>query len=73
MCLLKRGVPFYWDEVAQCYLKALKRALTSSPMLSPLDYGNDLLLYLASAESTIGMVLVQEDDVLKENVIYYLI
>ena len=29
-------------------------------------------MYLAVAESTIGMVLVQEDDSLAEHVIYYL-
>ena len=29
-------------------------------------------MYLAAAESTIGIVLVQEDDALIENVIYYL-
>ena len=29
-------------------------------------------MYLAVAESTIGMVLVQEDDALAEHVIYYL-
>ena len=29
-------------------------------------------MYLAIAESTISMVLVQEDDLLKEHVIYYL-
>ena len=32
----------------------------------------DFLLYLATTESTIGMVLVQEDDALVEHVIYYL-
>ena len=41
--------------------------------MSPPDYGRDFLLYLAAAESTIGMVLVQEDDALTEHVIYYLI
>jgi hypothetical protein len=30
------------------------------------------MLYLAAVESSIGMVLVQEDDELKEHVIYYL-
>jgi hypothetical protein len=50
----------------------LKKALTSAPLLSPPDYGRDFLLYLAAAESTIGMVLVQEDDALSEHVIYYL-
>jgi hypothetical protein len=71
MHLLKKGFPFFWDEVAQCSFKALKHSLTSTPLLSSLDYGKDFLLYLAAAESTIGMVLVQEDEVLKENVIYY--
>ena len=50
----------------------MKKALTSTPLLSPPDYSSDFLLYLAAAESTIGMVLVQEDDALSENVIYYL-
>jgi hypothetical protein len=47
MCLLKKGVPFCWDEVAQCSFEALKCALTSAPLLSPPDYGKDFLLYLA--------------------------
>jgi hypothetical protein len=64
MCLLKKGVPLFWDEAAQFSFKALKRALTFSPLLSPPDYGKDLFLYLAATESTIGMVLVQEDDTL---------
>jgi hypothetical protein len=36
------------------------------------NYNKDFLLYLAAAESTIAMVLVQEDDSLSEYVIYYL-
>eukprot|EP00253_Pinus_taeda_P010524 PITA_10524 len=51
---------------------ALKKALVSTPLLSPPDYGRDFLLYLAVAESTIGMVLIQEDDALTEHVTYYL-
>jgi hypothetical protein len=65
MRLLKKGVPFCWDEVAQRSFEALKWALTSSPLLQPLDYNKVFLLYLVVAESTIGMVLVQEDDLLK--------
>ena len=33
----------------------------------------DFLLYLVAVESTIGMVSVQEDDVISEHVIHYLI
>jgi hypothetical protein len=72
MRLLKKGVPFCWDEATQCSFDVLKCALTSSPLLSPPDYGKDFLLYLVVAESTIDMVLVQEDDALEEHVIYYL-
>jgi hypothetical protein len=72
MRLLKKGVPFFWDEPAQCSFDALKCSLTFSPLVSPLDYGKDFLLYLGIAESTIFMVLFQEDYALEEHVIYYL-
>jgi hypothetical protein len=72
MHLLKKGVPFHWDEVTQCSFKSFKHILTSDPLLRPPNYNKNFLLYLATADSTIGMVLVQEDDLLEENVIYYL-
>jgi hypothetical protein len=72
MCLLKKDVPFHWDEAAQCSFEALKCALTTAPLLRPPNYNKDFLLYLVAAESTIGMVLVQEDHFLSEYVIYYL-
>jgi hypothetical protein len=72
MRLLKKDVPFHWDDAAQCSFEALKHALTTAPLLRPPNYNKDFLLYLAAAESTIGMVLVQEDDFLSEYVIYYL-
>jgi hypothetical protein len=72
MHLLKKGVPFCWDKVAQHSFDALKKALVSTPLLSPPNYNRDYLLYLAATESSIGMVLVQEDDELQEHVIYYL-
>jgi hypothetical protein len=72
MHLLKKYVPFFWDEVAQRSFDALKHALTTTPLLRPPNYKKDFLLYLAAAESTIGMVLVQEDDSFSECVIYYL-
>ena len=72
MRLLKKGVPFFGDEFPQCSFDDLKKALTSKPLLSPPDYSRDFLLYLVVAKSTIGMVLVQEDDNLVEHVIYYL-
>ena len=72
MRLLKKGVPFIWDDQAQRSFDALKRALTSTPVLQPPNYNQDFLLYLAASDSSIGMVLVQTDDDHIEHVIYYL-
>jgi hypothetical protein len=72
MPLLKKDVPFYRDDAAQCSFHALKHALTTTPLLRPPNYNKYFLLYLAATESTIGMVLVQEDDLFSEYVIYYL-
>ena len=71
MRLLKQDTPFVWDETAQLSFEALKKALLSAPLLRPLDYSRDFILYLAASESTIGVVLVQKDDKLQEHVIYY--
>jgi hypothetical protein len=64
MHLLKKDIPFHWDDVAQCSFEALKHALTTVPLLQPPNYNKDFLLYLVATESTIDMVLVQEDDFL---------
>ena len=72
MCLLKQDTPFVWDEIAQLAFEALKKALLSAPLLCPPDYSRDFILYLPASESTIGVVLVQEDDKLQEHVIYYI-
>jgi hypothetical protein len=72
MYLLKKGAPLCWDEVSQCSFEALKHTLTSAPLLWSLDYNRYFLLYLVVAESTIDMVMVQEDDMLEEYDIYYL-
>ena len=46
--------------------------MLSAPLLRPPDYSRDFILYLAVSKSTIGVVLVQEDDKLVEHVVYYL-
>jgi hypothetical protein len=72
MRLLKKDVSFFWDEAAQCSFDTLKHTLTTTPLLRPPNYNKDFLLYLAAIESTIGMVLVQEDDSFSEYMIHYL-
>ena len=46
--------------------------MLSVPLLRLPDYSRDFILYLATSKSTIGVVLVQEDDKLQEHVVYYL-
>lgn len=72
MRLLKKGVPFIWDDRAQRSFNALKAALISMPVISPPNNQGDFHLYLAASDTIVGMVLVQADTVHIEHVIYYL-
>jgi hypothetical protein len=45
MRLLKKDVPFHWDEATQHSFEALKCALTSAPLLWPPNYNKYFLLY----------------------------
>jgi hypothetical protein len=42
------------------------------PLLNPMNYAQDYMLYLETSTSTIAMVLVQEDPNGDEHVIYYM-
>jgi hypothetical protein len=72
MCLLNKETPFILDERAQQSFDALKKSLVSAPLLKSPNYSRDYLLYIVVSEETISMVLVQKDDELHEQVIYYL-
>ena len=72
MHILKKDTTFCWDERAQESFDALKWSLASDLVLSPPDYSRDFFIYVATSLETIGMVLVQEDEDIHENVIYYL-
>ena len=60
--LLKKDAPFIWDDQYQCSFDALEQSLMSTLVLIPPNYDRDFFLYFAANESTLGMVLVQEDD-----------
>jgi hypothetical protein len=70
--LLKKGYDYVWDDTANKTFESLKLALTRTPLLFPPNYSRDYFLYLAASDSTISMVLVQEEDSHDEHVIYYL-
>ena len=69
--LLKKGVPFHWDQVAQASFDAIKDHLVQASLMYPPNYQNDYFLYITAAETTIAMVLVQVEDGI-EHPIYYL-
>ena len=58
MHLLNKDRPFFWDARAHESFDSLKRALASSPVLSPPDYSHDFFIYVAVSMETVGMVLV---------------
>jgi hypothetical protein len=57
--LLEKGYEFVWGTTANKAFKALKLALTHTPLLFPPDYSRDYFLYLVASNSTISMVLFQ--------------
>jgi hypothetical protein len=71
--VLKKGIPFVLDGIAQKAFDSLNYVLTHTPLLHPPDYNQDYFLYIVASNKTIAMVLVQEDESNKEHVIYYLI
>ena len=70
MRLLNKNTPLFWDDQAQRAFDNIKHALIHSPMIHPLDYSKDFLLYIATSATTISMVLVQENPDGQEHVIY---
>ena len=71
MCLLKKDTLFYWDDQYQQSFDNLKHALTHSPVIHPLDYSKDFILYIVASATTIAIVLVKENLHGQEHVIYY--
>jgi len=69
--LLKKEVPFIWDQVAHASFDALKESLMKASLMYAPDYQKYFNLYLAAADTTIAMVLIQEDNGI-EHPKYYL-
>ena len=72
MQFLKKGIPFVWDDLVQHSFDNLLHAFMHAPLLQPLDYTKDCFLFADEFITTIGMVLVQEENNDQEHVIYYL-
>ena len=69
--LLKKEVPFHWDQVAQASFDAIKDSLVRASLMYPPNDQNDYFVYIIAAETSIAMVLVKVEDGI-EHPIYYL-
>jgi hypothetical protein len=70
--LMRKGVPFHWDEQCQNALDSLKRYLVNSPVLAAPVKGRPIILYIATQPTSIGVLLAQHNDEGKEVACYYL-
>ena len=60
--LLKNGVPFHWDQVAQNSFDVVKDTLFWASLMYPPNYQSDYFLYIAAKDMTTAIVFFQEKD-----------
>ncbi|KAL0448150.1 UNVERIFIED_CONTAM: Polyprotein P3 [Sesamum latifolium] len=70
--LMKKDVPFEWDEACDKAFKSIKFYLMKPPVLVAPVHGRPLILYVAAQERSVGILLAQKNDEGKENALYYL-
>ncbi|KAH7834736.1 hypothetical protein Vadar_019075 [Vaccinium darrowii] len=70
--LLKKGVPFRWDDKCQKAFDAIKKYLQNPPVLMPPIPGQPLILYLSVTPSAMGCMLAQEGEGGSEKAVYYI-
>ncbi|KAK4383074.1 hypothetical protein Sango_2811200 [Sesamum angolense] len=70
--LMKKDVPFQWDEACDKAFKSIKSYLMKPRVLVAPVPGRPLILYVAAQEHSIGILLARKNDEGKENTLYYL-
>jgi hypothetical protein len=69
--LLRKDIPYIWNEDCQSSFEILKEKLTTAPILTYPDFTKQFLLYTDASYKGLGAVLAQEDDNGNEHVIAY--
>ena len=69
--LLRKDIPYIWNENCQSSFEILKEKLTTAPILAYPDFTKQFLLYTDASYKGLGAVLAQEDDNGNEHVIAY--
>ncbi|KAM2941448.1 hypothetical protein COP2_030685 [Malus domestica] len=70
--LMKKDVPFVWDEACHNAFESIKKYSSSPPVLGAPVPGKPLILYIAAQESLVRALLEQENESQKERALYYL-
>ncbi|KAG9458523.1 hypothetical protein H6P81_003031 [Aristolochia fimbriata] len=70
--LLKKGIPFEWDDSCRNAFNNIKAYLTKPPVLVAPIVDKPLPLYIAAQEKSVGALLAQCDKNNKERALYYL-
>ena len=60
--LVRKDVPFEWDDACSNAFKSIKSYLMKSPVLAAPIPGKPLLLYIAAQEYSVGALLAQENE-----------
>jgi hypothetical protein len=58
--LLKKAYKFVWDAEAQQAFDAIKKSLTTPPIVTPSVPGEMLLCYISATTNVVSMVLIIE-------------
>ena len=58
--LLKKDKKFEWTPQCEHSFQELKRCLTSAPVLVPLDFSKDFVIYCDVSRQGLGCVLMQD-------------
>ncbi|XP_070017414.1 uncharacterized mitochondrial protein AtMg00860-like [Nicotiana sylvestris] len=70
--LMKKGVPFKWDQACSNAFESIKSYLMKLPVLAAPILGKPLILYISAQERSVGALLAQENSEGKENSLYNL-
>nr|MCH9869334.1 hypothetical protein [Serratia marcescens] len=70
--LMKKGVPFRWDQRCQDAFDGIKEYLLSPPVLAAPVKGRPMIVYTAATETSLGALLAQHNEESKEQALYYL-
>ncbi|XP_019190539.1 PREDICTED: uncharacterized protein LOC109184998 [Ipomoea nil] len=70
--LMKKGIPFIWDEACKNAFESIKSYLMKPPVLTAPVHGRPLILYISAQDCSVGALLAQENDKGKEKALYYL-